>query len=192
MNGSTWRGRGRGRGGGGAFASSTSSSSDAYRGHHGHHGGGGPYRSSGRDEDAQPNLDEGRNLRSANYFIGRREPEPAPPLVSVSSSSSHPWPARGESTRSRAAVPSSSSLNNSARTAAASTTTSSIAGEAHAQHGADGLEEQAGTTAAPLYGTSSYNGERKGVFENGRANGSHQPGTLQCNVASATATMQVC
>ena len=39
-----------------------------------------------RSEDAQPNLDEGKNLRPAHFHIGRREPEPAPPEVLASSS----------------------------------------------------------------------------------------------------------
>ena len=39
-----------------------------------------------RSEDAQPNLDEGKNLRPAHYVIGRKEPEPAPPQVLASAS----------------------------------------------------------------------------------------------------------
>lgn len=37
-----------------------------------------------RQEDAQPNLDEGKNLRPAHFVIGRKEPEPAPPEVLAS------------------------------------------------------------------------------------------------------------
>lgn len=105
---SSWRGRGRG----GGRAATGGSSTSLYG------GGGVPSRGSGyggghrsiRDEDAQPNLDEGRNLRSANYVIGRREPEPAPPLVYSTTS----WPARGSTT-----APSSVNPAGTAATAAA-------------------------------------------------------------------------
>ena len=182
MSSSAWRSRGRGRG------SASSSSSDPYRGHH-HHGGGhgirNTYRgghgsSSSRDEDAQPNLDEGRNLRSANYFIGRREPEPAPPLVS----SSHPlWPARGEpATTATRAVPSLNANSSAApSTSIAAAAAYSGAGGQHAQQGANG----GGATT----GTDGERGRRAVLFAKA-GRGKHA--VMQCTAMSMVAERQSC
>lgn len=76
--------------------------------------GGQDYRQAiARSEDAQPNLDEGKNLRPAGYVIGRKEPEPAPPEVLASTSvRSGAGSRRGDSGRSQAAPRGS---NNAAR-----------------------------------------------------------------------------